>query len=145
MNHKGYLGVLRVDEEAGVLRGKVVNTRDTITFQGKTFEEASRAFRDSVDDYLEFCESLGQQPEKPFSGKFVVRVRPELHRTINAIAQAKGISVNRLVAIQLMKLARRTEGQMTCKAPSKIARPRKLAAISKDATKEAKKGVPSNK
>ena len=43
MNHKGYIGVLRVDQEAGVLRGKVVNTRDTITFQGKTVEEATRA------------------------------------------------------------------------------------------------------
>ncbi len=74
MSYKGYIGDLRVDLDAGVLRGKVINTRDTITFQGKTVEEARRAFRDSVDDYLEFCAATGDPPEKPFSGRFVVRV-----------------------------------------------------------------------
>jgi predicted HicB family RNase H-like nuclease len=67
-NHRGYIGALHADHNAGVLRGKVVNTRDTITFQGKTVAEATQAFRDSVDDYLEFCKSLGEHPEKPFSG-----------------------------------------------------------------------------
>jgi predicted HicB family RNase H-like nuclease len=107
MNYKGYVGVLRVDEEAGVLRGKVINTRDTITFQGETVEEATAAFRDSVDDYLDFCASDGVQPEKPFSGKFIVRVGPELHRELNAIAQAKGTSINSLVKRQLTRLAKR--------------------------------------
>ena len=96
---------IRVDLDAGVLRGKVVNTRDTITFQGKTVEEAMQAFRDSVDDYLEFCASTGDPPEKPFSGKFVVRVRPEIHRDLSAIAQSRGTSLNQLVLSQLSKLA----------------------------------------
>jgi predicted HicB family RNase H-like nuclease len=108
MNHKGYIGVLHVDHDAGVLRGKVVNTRDTITFQGKTVAEATQAFRDSVEDYLEFCRSLGEPPEKPFSGRFVVRIRPDLHRELNAIAQSMGTSLNGLVASQLARLARRS-------------------------------------
>jgi predicted HicB family RNase H-like nuclease len=99
-----------VDLDAGVLRGKVVNTRDTITFQGKTVEEAMQAFRDSVDDYLEFCASSGDPPEKPFSGKFIVRVRPELHRDLSAIAQSSGMSLNKLVLSELLKLARRKGG-----------------------------------
>ena len=106
MNYRGYLGALRVDLDAGVLRGKVVNTRDTITFQGKTVEDAMQAFRDSVDDYLEFCASSGDPPEKPFSGKFIVRVRPELHRDLSAIAQSRGTSLNKLVLSQLSKLAK---------------------------------------
>ncbi len=107
MNYKGYIGFLRVDEDAGVLRGKVINTRDTITFQGKTVAEAKTAFRDSVDDYLEYCESLGEAPEKPFSGRFVVRIKPELHRRLAVIAQAKGQSLNKLITHQLHRLARR--------------------------------------
>jgi predicted HicB family RNase H-like nuclease len=107
MTYKGYIGVARVDEDAGVIRGKVVNTRDTITFQGKSFEEAEAAFRDSVDDYLEFCESLGEAPEKPFSGTFLVRVSPDVHRDLSAIAQAQGVSVNKLVSRQLTRLSRR--------------------------------------
>ncbi len=53
MNYQGYLGLARVDTDAGVIRGRVINTRDMITFQGKTVAEAEAAFRDSVDDYLE--------------------------------------------------------------------------------------------
>jgi predicted HicB family RNase H-like nuclease len=67
-DHKGYIGVLQVDHDAGVLRGKVVNTRDTITFQGKTIAEANQALRDSVEDYLKFCRSLGERPEMTFAG-----------------------------------------------------------------------------
>lgn len=104
MNYKGYLGVAKIDEDAGVIRGHVVNTRDTITFQGETVNEAVAAFRESVDDYLAFCASLGQTPEKPFSGKFLVRVKPEVHRDLTAIAQAQGVSINKLVAKELVRL-----------------------------------------
>jgi predicted HicB family RNase H-like nuclease len=110
MNYKGYVGVVRVDPEQGVLRGKVINSLDTVTFQGKTFEEALQAFHDSVDDYLEFCESLGRAPEKPFSGSFVVRLTPELHRDLTALALSEGISVNKLVVRQLSAMTRPLHG-----------------------------------
>ena len=107
MIHKGYVGVAHVDLEAGVIRGKVVNTRDTITFQGKTVEEARTAFRDSVDDYLDFCASLGEEPEKPFSGKFLVRLNPEDHRSLTMMAQARGVSFNKFVGRVLKCVIRR--------------------------------------
>jgi predicted HicB family RNase H-like nuclease len=94
MSHKGYIGVVQVDDEAGVLRGRVINTRDTITFQGKTVPEARKAFIDSVDDDLAFCASLGEPPEKPCSGRILVRISPAVHRQLAAIAQLKGISIN---------------------------------------------------
>ena len=40
-----------------------------------------------MDDYLEFCAQRGESPEKPFSGKFVIRLPAELHR--KAYIQAK--------------------------------------------------------
>jgi predicted HicB family RNase H-like nuclease len=129
MNYKGYLGILRVDEEEKILRGRVVNTRDMITFQGGTVEEAAQAFRDSVDDYLQFCAELGRAPEKPFSGTFLVRVKPELHRTLSAIAQARGTSVNQLVNRQLSKLARRSTAQRAL--PEKIEGPRAADATAR--------------
>ena len=60
MKYKGYIGVIKIDTDAGVLRGHVTNTRDTITFQGKSVPEAIAEFRVSVDEYLDFCKSLGQ-------------------------------------------------------------------------------------
>jgi predicted HicB family RNase H-like nuclease len=65
MTYKGYQGKVNLDEEAGVLHGEVIDTRDVITFQGASPEELKRAFEASVDDYLDFCASRGQGPEKP--------------------------------------------------------------------------------
>jgi len=58
-----------------------------ITFEGTSVEEVQNAFHESVDDYLAFCAERGESPEKPFSGKFVVRLPVELHR--KAYIQAK--------------------------------------------------------
>ena len=61
MEYKGYIGKVELDDDAGILHGEVVNTRDVITFQGRTVEEVRQAFRDSVDDYLAFCAERGGQ------------------------------------------------------------------------------------
>lgn len=106
IKYKGYIGVLAVDADASVIRGHVVNTKDTITFQGKTVAEAKNAFKESVDDYLEFCKSLGEAPERPFSGQFMVRVKPEMHRDLTAVAQSKGVSVNKIVTGALKRAIR---------------------------------------
>lgn len=106
-SYKGYVGVLRIDDEANVIRGKVINTKDTITFQGKSVEDAVAAFHDSVDDYLAFCESLGEPPEKPFSGRVLVRLKPEVHRILALAAQSQGTSFNKLVSHALAKEARK--------------------------------------
>jgi predicted HicB family RNase H-like nuclease len=82
MTYRGYQAKVELDEEAGVFHGEVIKTRDVITFQGTSVKQLKQAFEDSVDDYLEFCASRGEDPEKPFSGKFLVRVPPEVHRQI---------------------------------------------------------------
>jgi predicted HicB family RNase H-like nuclease len=87
MEYKGYIGKVEIDDEAGILHGEVINIRDVITFEGTSVDEIHKAFRESVDDYVEFCAQRGEAPEKPFSGKFVVRLPTELHR--KAYVQAK--------------------------------------------------------
>jgi predicted HicB family RNase H-like nuclease len=87
MEYKGYIGKVEIDDEAGILHGEVINIRDVITFEGISVAEMQTAFRESVDDYLAFCAQRGESPEKPFSGKFVVRLPADLHR--KAYVQAK--------------------------------------------------------
>jgi predicted HicB family RNase H-like nuclease len=101
MEYKGYLGKVEFDDEAGIFHGDVVNTRDVITFQGKAVAELRKAFRDSVDDYLAFCAERGEDPDKPFSGQFVTRISPELHRRATLAAFRAGKSLNAWVAEQL--------------------------------------------
>lgn len=97
MQYRGYIGVAEVDCDAGVIFGRVINTRDVITFQGQTVAEVKQAFQDSVEDYLSFCAERGEEPEKPFSGTFPVRTSPEIHRGLMIEAQREGVSLNQLV------------------------------------------------
>jgi predicted HicB family RNase H-like nuclease len=106
MEHKGYVGRVEYDDEAGIFHGEVVNTRDVITFQGVTVADLKKAFRDSIDDYLAFCSERGEDPEKPFSGQFVTRVSPDLHRRINLAATLSDMSLNAWVTEQLESGAR---------------------------------------
>jgi predicted HicB family RNase H-like nuclease len=94
MEYKGYIGKVEIDDEAGILHGEVINIRDVITFEGVTVDEVQKAFRESVDDYLEFCAQRGESPEKPFSGKFVVRLPAELHRKAYIEAKLADKSLN---------------------------------------------------
>jgi predicted HicB family RNase H-like nuclease len=101
MEYKGYVGRVEFDDEAAVFHGEVINTRDVITFQGETVADLRQAFQESIDDYLAFCASRGEDPDKPFSGQFVTRIPPELHRQINQAAGVSGKSLNAWVAEQL--------------------------------------------
>ena len=65
LTYKGYVGEVMIDFEAGVISGMVAGTRDVIHFEGKSVKEVRQAFRDSIDEYLDFCEELGQAPEPP--------------------------------------------------------------------------------
>jgi predicted HicB family RNase H-like nuclease len=97
MKYKGYTGVVEFDEESGSLYGRVIGLRDVITFQGESVTEVTQAFRDSVNDYLEFCAKRGRTPDKPYSGQFVLRIDPGLHRALSHAAEEKGQSLTSLV------------------------------------------------
>jgi predicted HicB family RNase H-like nuclease len=107
MEYKGYVGKVEFDDDAMVFHGEVINTRDVITFQGRSVAELTKAFRESVDDYLNFCQQRGEPPEKPFSGQFVTRIPPELHRQANLAAVVAGMSLNSWVTEQLQNAVQR--------------------------------------
>ncbi len=94
MEYKGYIGKVEIDDEAGILYGEVINIRDVITFEGESVEDVQKAFHESVDDYLAFCAERGESPEKPFSGRFVVRLPAELHRKAYIKAKLVDKSLN---------------------------------------------------
>lgn len=97
MEYKGYVGHVSFDDEANIFHGEVVNTRDVITFQGKSVEEIREAFRDSIEEYLEWCQERNKIPDKPFSGKLMIRISPVLHRSIFISAKQEGKSLNRWI------------------------------------------------
>lgn len=101
LQYKGYTGRVEFDDEARLFHGEVIDLRDVVTFQGTSVEELEGAFRDSVDDYLEFCEERGEDPDRPFSGRLMLRLSPGLHREIYARARHEGKSINQWIAEKL--------------------------------------------
>ena len=104
--YKGYQGVFEYDSEADIFHGDVINTTDVITFQGRSIDELKAALVDSVEDYLEFCAKLGKTPDKPYSGRFNLRVDQELHKRMSAAAASSGKSLNQWVVDNLKELVR---------------------------------------
>ena len=97
MEYKGYIGDVNFDPEAHIFHGEIINTRDVITFQGKAVDELELAFKESIDDYIEWCNDEGVSPEKPYSGKFNLRLSPGLHKEIAITAKQMKISINKFV------------------------------------------------
>ena len=89
MQYKGYTGKVEFDVEADIFHGAVIGLRDVITFQGKTVDEVKEAFQESVDDYLAYCAKRGEEPGKPFTGKFVVRIPPCVSGRIRKFTETK--------------------------------------------------------
>lgn len=94
MKYKGYTGQVEYDNEAKIFHGTVIGISGGITFEGESVVELEQALRDSVEDYLEWCAELGQEPEKPCSGKFQLRVSPQIHQGITVASSTKGESIN---------------------------------------------------
>jgi predicted HicB family RNase H-like nuclease len=130
MEYKGYLGRVEYDDEAGVFHGEVINLRDVVTFQGETVPELRRAFQESVDDYLAFCIERNEEPERPYSGTFTVRVPPELHRDAALQARLRNKSLNSWVAELLAEAAterRRAAPVRVSNASESVAAPLQMA------------------
>ena len=137
-NYKGYIGQVEIDEDAGLLHGQVVNTRDVITFQGESVAETKQAFHDSVDEYLAFCKEHGKEPDKPFSGQFMTRISPELHRAASALAAAEAMSLNAWVE-SLVRSGVEKSKSLGAETP----RAKKTKTVKKRAPKPVKKAVKS--
>jgi predicted HicB family RNase H-like nuclease len=101
LEYKGYTGHVEFDDDGHLFHGEVLDTRDVITFQGITVEQLEEAFRESIDDYLEFCSERGEEPDRPFSGRLMVRLSPDLHRRLFLRARREGKSLNQVIAERL--------------------------------------------
>jgi predicted HicB family RNase H-like nuclease len=102
MEYKGYAaGPIDFDPEENTFSGTVTGLKDVIHFEGSTAKELARAFRESIDSYLELCTETGQQPDRPFNGKILLRTGPELHRKAAMRAASEGVSLNQWISRQI--------------------------------------------
>ena len=94
MEYKGYAASIEYSAEDECFWGRITGIRDIITFEGESVQELLTAFHEAVDFYLETCAERGEQPNKLYSGKVMLRLDPALHARLAARAQAMGKSLN---------------------------------------------------
>ena len=105
MHYKGYTARLDYDDEDRIIVGRILGIRDIVTFHGEAVTELEHAFHEAVDDYLSACAKLGQEPNKPASGRLMLRVPQEVHHAALVAAGASGKSLNQWAAEVLGKAA----------------------------------------
>ena len=97
MTYKGYAARIEYSDEDELFVGRVVGIRDMITLHGENVSEIRAAFREAVDFYLETCAERGEKPNKPHSGKLMLRMPIETHEAVATMAEANGKSINQWI------------------------------------------------
>ena len=97
MTYKGYAARVEFDAQGRIFFGRIAGIRDIISFDGETVNELETAFKEAVDHYLDTCAKLGDEPNKPYSGKLTLRIPPSIHAAIATAAETSGKSLNKWV------------------------------------------------
>ncbi|MEJ7138785.1 type II toxin-antitoxin system HicB family antitoxin [Amphibiibacter pelophylacis] len=96
MNIDGYSAKIEYDPELDLFRGEILGLNGGADFYGKNPKELRSEFKKSLEVFLAVCKEKGIEPRRQFSGKFNLRIPPELHERLAITAQAEGKSINTL-------------------------------------------------
>lgn len=97
LEYKGYHATIEYDAEDNIFVGEVFGIADSLNFHGTSVLELKEMFEQSIDNYLELCESIGKNPDKEFKGSFNVRIPPEMHKKAALAAAKQNITLNQYV------------------------------------------------
>ena len=106
MTYKGYTASMNFDAEDKIIVGRVLDIDDIISFHGESVADFESHFLAVVDEYIAASEALSSQPEKPASGKLMLRISPTVHAAALKAASQSGTSLNKW-AEQALGLAAR--------------------------------------
>ena len=95
MYYKGYTASMVFDSEDKIIVGRILDVDDIISFHGESVAEFESNFHAAIEDYLAASKELGSAPEKPASGKVMLRIAPEVHAAALKAAARSGTSLNK--------------------------------------------------
>jgi predicted HicB family RNase H-like nuclease len=94
LTYRNYSAAVEFDAEDALFFGRIAGIADGVSFHADSVPELVSAFHEAVDDYLETCAKLGKSPERPYSGKLMLRIDPALHARTAKAAELAGMSLN---------------------------------------------------
>jgi predicted HicB family RNase H-like nuclease len=95
MTYRGYRASMTLDADDHILVGRVLDIDDIVSFHGESVAEFEQAFQAAIDSYLEACAKLKQEPDKPASGRLMLRIDPVVHAAAFKAAKRSGQSLNK--------------------------------------------------
>lgn len=101
MELESYKAKIEYDPDIDLFRGEILGLNGGADFYGKSPAELRREFKKSLSTFLEVCAENGINPKKEYSGKFNLRIPPNLHRDIAVKASSEEKSINQWVADKL--------------------------------------------
>lgn len=107
MHYKGYAARIEFDAEDEIFAGRIAGINDVIGFHADNVADLKAAFHEAVDDYLATCAKLGRAPQKPYSGRVMFRIDPQVHANAARAAELSGKSLNEWAGEVLAKAASR--------------------------------------
>lgn len=111
MKYGGYSTKVVYSPEDECLIGSVLGIADNVTFHGDSVEEIRQAFQVAVDEYLKACEKLGKTPDRPYSGRMLIRLPVAVHASVSQLAEATGRSANQLVVDAVTSVYCNSDGE----------------------------------
>ena len=103
MKLDGYHAKIEYVEETDQFRGEILGLAGGADFYGSNPDQLRQEFKKSLDVFLEVCKEQGIEPRRQFSGKFNLRISPELHEKLSITAEAQGKSLNMLAQESLQR------------------------------------------
>jgi len=113
MSYKGYTASMVFDADDKIIVGRVLDIDDIISFHGESISEFESNFHTVVEDYLAASKELQSPPEKPASGKVMLRIAPEIHAAALKAAARSGTSLNKWAEGALGKAAKKSSSRLS--------------------------------
>lgn len=101
LSYKGYHARPEYSAADELFYGVILGISDLVDFSAENAKDIKKEFEKAVDDYIAFCDEIGVEPQKEYSGTFNVRVPPELHKKASIMAASQNITMNKFVEIAL--------------------------------------------
>ncbi|MBL4890950.1 MAG: type II toxin-antitoxin system HicB family antitoxin [Rhizobiaceae bacterium] len=95
LTYKTYSARIEFDADDEIFFGKIAGIRDVVGFHADTVTELKDAFYEAVDDYVATCAEIGKDPQKPYSGKLMLRISPDTHASVALAAELAGKSITK--------------------------------------------------
>jgi len=98
LKYKNFIATVKYSAEDEAFIGRMEGINSVVSFEGQSVQELKDAFRDAVEDYLDFCKRKGiTEVRRTYNGVLNIRIPSDIHGRVAMRAKSQGTSVNAFI------------------------------------------------